>query len=477
MKLRSVTGTVGMLCMSAWSLNKNQSIEFEQSLNRNASIDADAAFHNPAGLSFLPANGWYLGGGNQFLFEDRKIEEPTALLNAYGAPEYKGAISAWAFPTLQAVYHKDDLSIFVHGGPLGGGGKGQFDQGLPKFDNMILGFANMVSSGVKASVDANYAAAIPGAHVTDSSVQHFVYKRDLSFTGDEMTLGGTLGAAYRVIPTFSVSAAYRFSYARNAYKGSAKVSQLGVVYQGSKGFTGAGITGGHIDSLLTGTANHVLDSLWRNVDVDVVSTGMAHGAVLGLDFKPDDIWNIGIRFEWNGELQLENSTTSLVAPAGLLPYLAAYADGAKSKITEPMVLGGGVSWKGVQNLTLESSWTYAFYENVDRDGLEDEYHNSLFAGLGARYKVTPNVEASLGYAYDLAFKDDVAREETDFDLPAHFLSAGLGIQATPRLKIDGGFMLGLYQDRHGVSIASGASQNMSSDLIDFALGLEWSPGL
>src|ERR1035437_8705951 len=105
MKLRILIGMVVSLCASAWSLNKNQSLEFVQDLNRNASTDADAAFHNPAGLAFLPTNGLYIGGGDQMILEDRTIREHSPLLQAYGPSEYHGNIGNLLFPTIQAVYH------------------------------------------------------------------------------------------------------------------------------------------------------------------------------------------------------------------------------------------------------------------------------------------------------------------------------------------------------------------------------------
>jgi long-chain fatty acid transport protein len=484
--LRVVAASVALICATAWSLNKNQSVDFAQDLNRNASVGIDAVFHNPAGIAFLPANGLYLGGGNQTVLESRSIVEHSAALSAYGPSEYKGDIRAWAFPTLHAAYRMEDLTFFAHGGPYGGGGVGTFDQGLPKFDNMILGFASQLAAlagpGVKASVDTTYqrqlaAANIPGMHVTDSATQQgLVYKRDLSFKGDEMTLGGTVGAAYKLMPTLSVSGAYRFSYARNAYTGTAKVSQLGVVYQGSKGLPAAGISGQSIDSTINANAESVMKSYWKDVSVDVVQTGMAHSVVFGADFKPDDSWNVGLRFEWNGELELTNKTSTLVAPDDLIPFLKDFADGAKSKITEPMILAGGVSFKGVQNLTLESSWTYGFYEQVDRGGAESGYRNSLFGGAGARYKVVPELELAVGYAHDWAFRNDAARLETDFDQPTNFLTLGADYQASPRLRIKAGSMFGLRQDVHGVGV-TGAPQDMSADMMVFGVGLEWSPAM
>jgi len=473
---------MGLLCASAWSLNKNQSVEFSQDLNRNASLDADAAFHNPAGLAFLPVDGLYLGLGNQFIRQDRAVQEANPLLESQGLSKYKGEIRAPLFPTLHAAYKTGDLTLYAHGGPLGGGGEGTYDQGIPKFDNMILGFANGVAAQVKASVDTGAqrklaAAGIAGVHVTSGGTSALRYSRNLSFVGDEMTLGGTFGAAYKVLPNLSVSGAYRFSYARNAYKGSAKVSTLAVSTQGSQGAAAAGVTGGSIDTLLTATTNHVLDSLWRDVTVDVVETGIAHGAVLGLDFKPNEVWNLGVRFEWNGEMQLENSTKALDAPDALMPYLAPYANGAKSKITEPMILAGGVSWKGIKDLTLESSWTYGFAENVDRDGKEKEYHNSLFAGFGARYQVSERIEGSVGYAHDWGYRNDAARDEIDPDIPFHFVAIGCNVQATPRLQVNLGAMTGFGKDVQGKSVASGLAQTMSNQHMSLALGLEWRPAI
>jgi long-chain fatty acid transport protein len=480
MKIQSTTAIVGCLCVSAWSLNKNQSIEFSQDLNRNASTDADAAFHNPAGLAFLPTDGLYLGGGNQFIAQDRAIGEANPLLQSQGRSEYQGTIQVPLFPTVHAAYKTGDLTFFAHGGPLGGGGEGVYDQGLPKFDNLILGFANGVAAQVKAAVDTGYqrqlaAAGLAGMHVTNNATATLQYQRDLSFTGNEMTLGGTVGAAYKVLPNLAVSGAYRLSYARNAYQGTARVKSLGVAYQGSQGAAPAGISGGSIDTLLTAQTNHVLDSLWRDVEVDVVGTGMAHGAVVGLDFMPTEDWNFGVRFEWNGQMELENKTATLKAPDALLPYLAPYADGARAKITEPMVLAGGVAWNGIKDLTLQSSWTYGFDEMVDHDGKEADYHNSLFAGLGARYQMTRRIEGAVGYAYDWAFKGDAARDEIDPDIPFHFVAVGCKVQATPRLKVHAGAMTGFGKDRKGTSVASGLSQTMSSKHRSLALGLEWSP--
>lgn len=482
MKFRAVAGLVGALCASTWSLNKNQSIEFVQDLNRNASTGIDAAFHNPAGLAFLPAEGMYLSVGNQIVLQEPAIEESTPLLDAYGKPSYDGKVRIWALPNLDAAYRIDDLALYFHGAPLSGGGEAAYDDGIPMFDNMVLGFANSVGSATRAGVDAAYeqqlaAAGFPGQHVTSGSAMGFVYDRDLSFTADVMTFAGTVGAAYRITPMLSASVGYRFAYARNAYKASLNATNLDVVFQGSQGLQPAGISGASVDSTMNANANHVLDSLWRDIDIDVVQSGLGHGIVLGLDFKPDEVWNFGLRLEWSGELELENTSSSLTAPDGLRPYLASFEKGVKSKATEPVVLAGGISFTPIPSLTLESSATYGFASQVDHDGREDQYHDSFFGGLGVRYRVTPRLEGAVGYAYDFAFKDDSARIEADADPPGHYMSAGLGFQATPRLRIDGGTLVGVLESCTAYSAASGAQQTLDSYTWTIGLGVSWSPNI
>lgn len=466
----------------SWALNKNQSVEFTQTQNRNASTDVDAVFHNPAGVAFLPSNGLYLAAGNQLIFQNPSVKEDNVFLNAFGPGTYQGEVSIWLLPTLHAAYRMDDLSFFLHAAPLSGGGKGVYDQGLPMFDNMILGFASGVGDNVKNLVDAGYEqqlaqAGFPGQHVTTGSqIAGFEYQRDMSFTGDVKTYSATAGAAYKILPTLSASLGYRFAYASNTYKGGAKKNQLAVIYQGSQGLDAAGISGPSVDTTINATAKHVIDSLWRDIDVDVTQTGVTHGVVVGLDFQPDENLNFGLRFEWNGDLELENTESSVKGPDALVAVLnQTYGKGVKSKATEPMVIAGGIAVKPTPKLTLESSLTYGLASMVDLDGAEKDYHDSYYGGLGVRYKVTDKFEAALGYTYDGTSRDNPARTEITADLPTQYLSTGFGFQASPRLRFDIGAMVGLGQERHGTSVASGKTLTFDADHLGFGFGLEWSP--
>lgn len=482
MKAHYAACVFAVLAQTSWSLNKNQSIPFLGSQNRNASTDADAAFSNPAGTAFLPSNGLYLALGNQIISRSPQVSEASPALQSNGLGEYKGNIDLFVFPTLQAAYKMDDLTLFFHGGPLSGGGTAKFDDGLPMFDGMILGYAQGVAAQVKKQVAAGYnarlaAMGMPATDVTEgSTIKGITYKRDVSFTGSTMTLGGTFGVAYKIHPNVSVAAAYRYCYANTTSKGTLKLSQLEVDYAGSKGL-GAAVSGSSVDSTLDAVSNHVIDSLWRDLDVDVEASGMSHGVVLGLDVKPSEAWNLGLRFEWNSELELENETSKLVAPAPLLPKLSSYADGATSKATEPMVVAWGVSYSPVPRITLESSMTLGLDALVDHDGEEENYHNSLYGGLGLRTRFGKRTETAISYTYDWTAQEDKGRSETNVDLPTHYIGASLSQGLSSRLRLDVGAMWGIVEEHSKSAMVSGAEQIISSDHLGVGFGVEWSPGL
>ena len=59
--------------------NTNQNAAFLRMIARGASIDVDGVYSNPAGLSFLPKDGFYLSWTGQSAFQTRSISATTPL--------------------------------------------------------------------------------------------------------------------------------------------------------------------------------------------------------------------------------------------------------------------------------------------------------------------------------------------------------------------------------------------------------------
>lgn len=116
-------------------------------LSRGANTTSvDAALSNPAGLAFLPKDGFYTSLSIQSAFQTRNID---ASCEALGLDKYyEGKASAPVIPSVFAAYKKGDWTISGFFGITGGGGKASFDDGLSMFDAMVIG--GLLQQGIPA---------------------------------------------------------------------------------------------------------------------------------------------------------------------------------------------------------------------------------------------------------------------------------------------------------------------------------------
>lgn len=104
------------LCLSSpafagdYLTNTNQHAAFLRMVARGASIDVDGVYSNPAGLSFLSHEGFYLSLTGQSAYQTREINATFPLFQqADGAGtnrQYKGTASAPLIPSFQGLYKK-----------------------------------------------------------------------------------------------------------------------------------------------------------------------------------------------------------------------------------------------------------------------------------------------------------------------------------------------------------------------------------
>ena len=117
--------------------NTNQHASFLRMIARGASIDIDGVYSNPAGLSFLPEDGFYLSLTGQSAYQTREITSTFPLFQAVDGEGtsrlYKGTASAPFIPSFHGAYKKGDWTISASFAITGGGGKASFDDGLPMF--------------------------------------------------------------------------------------------------------------------------------------------------------------------------------------------------------------------------------------------------------------------------------------------------------------------------------------------------------
>ncbi len=403
--------------------NTNQSAQFIRMMSRNASLDIDAVYFNPAGLIKLE-DGWHFAAYSQTIFQDKTVDTKFPLLNN---KHYVGEVKVPVFPTAYAVYKMEDWAFSLGFGPNAGGGSADFNQGLPSFEIPIT----KVVPGLAGLTQID-----PDLNVTG-------YDADLSFNGSSVFWGIQLGATYQISDYISVYGGVRYLPSKNSYEGSIRNIQLNVgnefypapawlteasaqvggkanmvsaaadmpqtlqplIDGGAGDFTlaqlegagyinsaqRAGIEGGLVQliglsqeqvnamnlNMIYGTYNQASPTLQQTANqLNAVSTSLAGNAgqlgdkevkteQTGAGFTPMIGVNISPSEDLNIALKYEMKTTLQLENNTEVDDLGLFPDGAKTRNDIPAILAAGVGYRGLDWLEVQLSYTMFFDKGVD----------------------------------------------------------------------------------------------------------------
>jgi len=478
--------------------NTNQSAQFARMLSRNASIDLDAVYFNPAGLTQLK-NGFYFGLHNQTITQTKTISSTFPKLKF---AEYIGDVKAPVFPTAFAVYKMDSWAFSAGFGPNGGGGSADYANGLPSFEKQIGRLVPQLSSlslmGITPPAD---------------------YGVDISFEGTSVFWGIQAGATYKINEMISVYGGARYLPSTNTYNGSITNIQLGpqgspingktfltnaaAIANGKSLATAAGaaslqplVTGG-AGSLTTTQAralNIITDTQKAQIEgglqqlglsateistttiaaaqskysttsatlagaasqlttnsaglgdkfVDTKQTGTGITPIIGVNIHFDKL-NIGLKYEHQTKLELTNTTVVDDTNPQLFP------NKGKSRSDIPAIIAGGADYKVLDNLKISGSFNMYLDKSVDwgkniylQNRTIDK--NYLELALGLEYNLTKKFAVSAGY---LNSNTGISEQyQSDFSYSNDSYTTGLGFQwnMNKRLVLDAGLMLTTYKD-------------------------------
>jgi len=507
--------------------NTNQSAQFVRMLSRNASIDLDAVYFNPAGLTQLN-DGFYFGLHNQSIFQNRTITSGYPLLNN---AEYKGEVTVPVFPTAFAVY-KIDKWVFSAGfGPNGGGGSAKYGTGLPSFEKLI--------SSIPKSLTAN---GIPTT----------AYSTNIKFEGSSVFWGIQLNGTYAINEIISVSVGARMINANNTYSGYLKDVKInpnqaafGASYNGTnmvsapEFFSAAATTlngwsagansfangltpiisgGGGSVLLANGTTAGLTTTQVAQIqglitaagqnpaglniqqakailsgaapvftgkavamqansiatadkNVDTKQTGIGFTPIIGIDIHLEKL-NFGLKYEHQTTLKLTNAT--IVDGTGL------FKDGEESQSDMPAIISGGADYKVTDKLKVSGSFNSYLDKNVNWGGnVYKEQRtidkNYLELAFGAEYKLTDNFAISAGY---LNSNTGVSEQyQSDFSYSNDSYTTGLGFQwnMSKKLVLDAGMMLTTYKDdtKTFKDYTPNYTETYGKDTFTFAFGIAY----
>lgn len=390
--------------------NINQHAAFLRMVARGASIDIDGVYSNPAGLSFLPHEGFYLSLTGQSAYQTREINATFPLFQqADGVGtnrQYKGTASAPLIPSFQGLYKKDKWVISASFAITGGGGKASFSNGLPMFDALAMGMISQQTGG---------------------KVTPQMYDIHTAMDGKQYIYGLQLGLSYKINDWLSVFAGGRMNYVQSGYEGYLKA---------------------HLKENLGGTQ-------LANLELNCDQSGWGLTPILGIDAKLGR-WNLAAKYEFKTNLNIENKTNVLEVPAGTPEaIMKPYADGEQTPSDIPAFLSVAAGYEILPNL--RASVEYHFFDDKHAGMLNDRQktlkHGTHEYLAGLEWDITKRLTVSGGYQRTNYGLSDEFQTDTSFYCDSYSLGFGARINFTQAWSIDVAYFWTHY-DKYTKEVAS-----------------------
>lgn len=384
--------------------NTNQHAAFLRMLSRGATTEIDAAYSNPAGLGFMPGDGFRVGLSIQSAFQTRNID---AYCKDLGLDKYyEGKASAPVIPNLYAAYKKGDWTISGFFGITGGGGKASFDDGLPMFDAMVMG--GLGSKG------------IPGN----------AYSLKSYMDGKQFIYSVQMGLSYKATDWLSVFAGGRMNYFTGGYKGALNASAA-------------------VDLSLSADRVIPVGTELIGIDLDCSQSGWGFTPVIGVDAKWGKL-NVGAKYEFKTNLNIENNTrtNSLRMIGAPESELADYKHGVNTPNDIPSLLSVAVAYEFLP--VLRASVEYHFYDDK-KAGMAGNKQKALTRGtneylMGIEWDVLSRLAISCGGQITDYGLGDGFQSDTSFSCDSYTLGFGAKVKLSENSNLNVGYMWTTYQD-------------------------------
>ena len=388
--------------------NTNQNAAFLRMIARGASIDVDGVYSNPAGLAFLPEDGFHLSLTGQSAYQTREILATSPLWTLDGNTTeryYKGTASAPIIPSFHGAYKKDKWVISASFAITGGGGKASFDNGLPMFDALAIG-------GIYTNAQLT---SLVGKPVTPD-----MYEINSAMDGKQYIYGVQLGVSYRFNNWLSAFIGGRMNYVKSGYEGYLKA-------QMKEEFGGMALT---------------------NLELDCDQSGWGLTPIIGLDAKLGR-WNLAAKYEFQTNLNIENKTNKLEVPVGTPEaVIKPYADGEQTPSDIPAFLSVAAGYEILP--TLRASVEYHFFDDK-RAGMLNDRQKTLKHGTheylaGIEWDVIKYLTISGGFQKTNYGLSDDFQTDTSFYCSSYSLGFGARARLNDALSLDIAYFWTTYDD-------------------------------
>ena len=449
--------------------NSNQSASFLRNPARDAVIDIDGVYTNPAGVCFMP-NGFHLGLSFQHP-EQKRIATttfPTLALNQNHLGEstrkYTGTASAPVVPSFQLAYVMDKWTLSASMAVTGGGGKCTFDEGIGSLECFVASTPLTAIQQLLAATpdDSPYKPAYQAA-AQSLSQGNYVYNVDAYMRGRQFYYGFQVGAGYKINDNLAVFAGLRTMVGSAKYTGYVK----NIKYTSTDQSAAAPYTAAVLEGINAKAA-----------DMEMTTTQSCVGftPVLGVDYRLNDQWNFAAKYEFRTKMNLENSSDMNEA-ARSQAALDKFNDKVNKYVRDdiPGTFTCGVQYSPIETVRLNAG--YHFYDDCNSIKYNDE--QKLIDGgtqeilFGAEWDATKFLTVSAGWQnthYDLS---DEYMSDMVHNLSSHMIVCGVRLHATEKISIDLGYMHNFYETRTVEKAAAQLKNEYERRNDAFAIGVNF----
>lgn len=472
----------------------NQSATYSRMLSRNASMDIDAVYYNPAGL-FKFDDGWHFSLNNLTRHQEDKITSQYSLLRS---GYYDGEGLSEISPSLFLLYKKKSLTLSFAWLPVVSEVPVVYGSGIPSLE---LGPSSL--------------KRIAGVGITD-------YRADISFTARSVFGALQAGANYDLGDDVSVFMGARIVAGRNVYNGyirnigvkvdnqfypasvffeergnafredaanavqvvdrlNQQMDEYGTTYLTlsqlyQSGFITAEDKNGLLGFLVVNgmpSANEnwtvlqvrngyrslitekermsaiLLERAGSAADQEIAHTqkGVGWAPVLGICYSPSDQLSVSFRYEHKTRIRL--STNWEEDETGL------FYDEQIFRSDIPSLFAFGTAYQPYKWLETHLSfnlygdkfvsWGFNFRDHVyKRKTIRRIEDNSWDAGLGFQFNVKERLSFSVGGLYMYTGPAGTWQSDFRYELSSVTGAAGLQWRITPQVTLDAGFFNTFY---------------------------------